>query len=185
MNNIIGYARVSKKEQSLNLQRDALEKAGCNKIFTDKISGATEKRPGLDACFSTLKPGDLLVVWRLDRIGRSLKHLVLLMEELKEKNILFKSTCEAIDTTTTTGMLIFNMFALIAEFERGLIRERTQAGLNAARARGRTGGRIPVKSTDPKVLTAKKMHKNHGMSIKEICKTLNLSRASVYRYVAL
>lgn len=188
MTKLIGYARVSSTQQELQLQLDALEKAGCSKdkIFVDKISGAKSQRPGLDKCFSELKKGDTLVVWRLDRLGRSMHHLVVLIEDLRQKGISFKSICDgAIDTTTASGELIFNIFSSLAQFERRLIQERTKAGLEAARSRGRSGGRKKIQSTDPKVLTAKKMHKNHGMSINDICKTLKISRASFYRYITL
>jgi len=188
MSKLIGYARVSTQEQELQLQLDALEKVGCEKsqIFVDKISGAKTQRPGLDECLSILKTGDTLIVWRLDRLGRSMHHLVSLVEELRQKGIGFKSICDgAIDTTTASGELIFNIFSSLAQFERRLIQERTKAGLDAARARGKTGGRNKIATNDPKVLMAKKMHKDHGMSIRDICKTLKISRASFYRYVAL
>lgn len=188
MPELIGYARVSTKEQELQLQLDALEKAGCakSKIFVDKISGSKAERPGLDECLSELKTGDTLIVWRLDRLGRSMHHLVLLIEDLRQKGISFKSICDgSIDTTTASGELIFNIFSSLAQFERRLIQERTRAGLEAARSRGRNGGRKKIMNTDPKVLTAKKMHKDHGMSIDDICKTLKISRASFYRYITL
>ena len=140
----------------------------------------------MDKCLSELKKGDTLVVWRLDRLGRSMHHLVVLIEDLRQKGISFKSICDGvIDTTTASGELIFNIFSSLAQFERRLIQERTKAGLEAARSRGRSGGRKKIQSTDPKVLTAKKMHKNHGMSINDICKTLKISRASFYRYITL
>lgn len=188
MNKLIGYARVSTQDQDLSLQLDALEKIGChkNKIFIDKISGAKAQRPGLDKCLSELQKGDTLVVWRLDRLGRSMHHLVLLIENLKEKGISFKSICDgAIDTTTASGELVFNIFSSLAQFERRLIQERTRAGLQAARARGKQGGRKKIENTHPKVLMAKKMHQNHAMSINDICKTLKISRASFYRYLTL
>jgi DNA invertase Pin-like site-specific DNA recombinase len=186
MSRLIGYARVSTQEQELQLQLDALEKAGCDKskIFMDKISGTKAERPGLNKCLAELKPGDTLMVWRLDRLGRSMPHLVSLIEGLKSKNIGFKSICDgAIDTTTASGELIFNIFSSLAQFERRLIQERTRAGLETARARGRKGGRKKVEATNPKVQMAKNMHKDHGMSIDDICKTLKISRASFYRYV--
>ena len=188
MSSLIGYARVSRETQDLDLQLDALKKAGCpeNKIFVDKISGSKSERPGLRECLSELKAGDTLVVWRLDRLGRSMKHLVSLVENLKQQKISFKSICDGvIDTTSASGELIFNIFSSLAQFERRLIQERTKAGLDAARSRGKRGGRKAIENTDPKVLMAKKMHKNHGMSIDDICKTLKISRASFYRYVAL
>ena len=188
MSKLIGYARVSTREQDLQLQLDALEKVGClkSRIFVDKVSGAKAERPGLNECLAELKCGDTLIVWRLDRLGRSMHHLVLLIEDLRQKGISFKSICDgSIDTTTASGELIFNIFSSLAQFERRLIQERTRAGLEAARARGKQGGRRKIKNTDPKVLTAKKMHKNHGMSINDICKTLKISKASFYRYVSL
>ena len=188
MSSLIVYARVSRETQDLDLQLDALKKAGCpeNKIFVDKISGSKSERPGLRECLSALKAGDTLVVWRLDRLGRSMKHLVSLVENLKQQEISFKSICDGvIDTTSASGELIFNIFSSLAQFERRLIQERTKAGLDAARSRGKRGGRKAIENTDPKVLMAKKMHKNHGMSINDICKTLKISRASFYRYVAL
>lgn len=133
-----------------------------------------------------MQSGDTLLVWRLDRLGRSMPHLVSLIEELKAKKIGFKSICDgAIDTTTASGELIFNIFSSLAQFERRLIQERTKAGLEAARSRGRQGGRKKIANTNPKVLMAKNMHKDHGMSIGDICKTLNISRASFYRYINL
>lgn len=188
MSRLIGYARVSRNEQELNLQLDALEKAGCKKdqIFIDKISGAKAERPGLEKCLAEIQPGDTLLVWRLDRLGRSMPHLVSLIEDLRSKKIGFKSICDgAIDTTTASGELIFNIFSSLAQFERRLIQERTKAGLDAARARGRQGGRKRIENTNPKVVMAKNMHKDHGMSIDDICRTLKISRASYYRYLSL
>lgn len=188
MTRIIGYARVSRNEQELNLQLDALEKAGCkkDKIFVDKISGAKTERPGLEKCLAEIQPGDTLLVWRLDRLGRSMPHLVSLIEDLRSRNIGFKSICDgAIDTTTASGEFVFNIFSSLAQFERRLIQERTIAGLEAARARGRNGGRKKVEATNPKVIMAKNMHKDHGMSIDDICETLKISRATFYRYISL
>jgi DNA invertase Pin-like site-specific DNA recombinase len=188
MSRLIGYARVSTNEQDIFLQLDALKKAGCNEklIFVDKASGARAERPGLDACLKTLTAGDTLLVWRLDRLGRSMPHLVTLVENLLKKDIAFKSICDgSIDTTTASGELVFNIFSSLAQFERKLIQERTRAGLKAARARGRKGGRKPILNSDPRVQTAKRMHKDHGMSIEKICKTLKISRATFYRYVTL
>ena len=137
----IGYCRVSSNDQTLNLQKDALKKAGCEKIFSDTVSGAKESRPGLAQCLDQLRKGDTLVVWRLDRLGRSLKHLLTLVEDFSTRGIGFVSLTEAIDTTTSGGKLVFSIFGAIAEFERQIIRERTNAGLAAARGRGRKGGR--------------------------------------------
>lgn len=188
MSKIVGYARVSTQEQELQLQIDALEKAGCekNKIFLDKISGAKAERPGLAKCLAALESGDTLIVWRLDRLGRSMSHLIALVDDLRVKGIGFKSICDGdINTTTASGELIFNIFSSLAQFERRLIQERTKAGLDAARSRGKKGGRKKMDNTNPKVLMAKNMHKDHGMSIDNICKTLKISRASFYRYLGL
>src|SRR2546428_930667 len=146
---LIGYARVSTQDQTIHLQKDALEKIGCTKIFTDTISGAKAGRPGLTEALAYVREGDTLVVWRLDRLGRSLKHLIETITALNNRKIGFKSIQENIDTTTSGGKLIFHIFGALAEFERDIIKERTQAGLQAARARGRLGGR-------PKALNQKK-----------------------------
>ena len=186
MGRLIGYARVSTAEQDLQLQLDALDKAGCDEIFKDKVSGARTKRPGLDACVAALEPGDTLVVWRLDRLGRSMPHLVGLVEELLGKGIGFRSLQDgAVDTTTASGELMFHIFSSLAQFERRLIQERTQAGLVAARARGRLGGRRPIRADDPRVVTAKRLHQDRQLSINEMCKTLGISRPTFYRYLAL
>ena len=184
---LIGYARVSTNGQELKLQLDALEKAGCPKklIFVDKVSGAKAARPGLDACLQELREGDTLIAWRLDRLGRSVRHLIDLVEQLRQRKVGFKSLCDgAIDTTTASGELIFNVFACLSQFERRLIQERTRAGLEAARARGRKGGRKPIAPNDPRIQTAKRMHGDKSMSIADICTTLRISRATFYRYVS-
>ena len=188
MGRLIGYARVSTGDQDLKLQLDALKTAGCRDvgIYTDKASGTRASRPGLDACIAVLGPGDTLVVWRLDRLGRSMPHLVGLVEELLGKGIGFRSLQDgAIDTTTASGELMFNIFSSLAQFERRLIQERTHAGLAAARARGRLGGRKPIRADDPRVVTAKRLHKDRSLSIDQICKTLGISRPTFYRYLAL
>lgn len=188
MTRIIGYARVSTQDQDLQLQLDALELAGCekNKIFTDKVSGSKTDRPGLEKCLAELSEGDTLLVWRLDRLGRSMSHLIGLIEELRGRGVGFRSICDgAIDTTTASGELIFNIFSSLAQFEKRLIQERTKAGLASARARGRTGGRKKLEPNDPKVLMAKKMHKDPEMSIDDICKILKISQPSFYRYIAM
>ncbi len=184
----VGYARVSSQAQDLQLQIDALRKAGCAEehIFIDKVSGARTERPGLNACLNALQPGDTLTVWRLDRLGRSMPHLVTLVEDLLKRKIGFRSLCDgAMDTTTASGELMFNLFSSLAQFERRLIQERTRAGLAAARVSGRKGGRKHTLSDDPRVKTAKRMHKDHGMSINHICQILKISRATFYRYIAL
>lgn len=186
MGRLIGYARVSTTEQDLRLQLDALNKAGCVKVFEDKASGARSKRPGLEACVAALEPGDTLVVWRLDRLGRSMPHLVSLVEELLGNGIGFRSLLDgALDTTTASGELMFHIFSSLAQFERRLVQERTTAGLAAARARGRLGGRPAITAADPRVAAAKRLHKDHSLSIDDICKTLGISRPTFYRYLAL
>lgn len=185
---MVGYARVSTNGQELKLQLDDLLKAGVAKkdIFTDKASGSKSSRPGLDACLQQLKPGDTLLVWRLDRLGRSLRHLIDLVEDLRQREVGFKSVCDgAIDTTTASGDLIFNIFSSLAQFERRLIQERTKAGLTAARARGRNGGRPSIPLDHPSVVAAKKMHADKTMPVGDICKMLRISRPTLYRYVAL
>lgn len=186
MGKLLGHARVSTGEQDLQLQLDALNEAGCEFVFRDKASGARTQRPGLDACAAALEPGDTLVVWRLDRLGRSMPHLVTLVQELLGKGIGFRSLQDgAIDTTTASGELMFNIFSSLSQFERRLIQERTQAGLAAARARGRLGGRKPISPDDPRVVTAKRLHKDRSLSIDQICATLGISRPTFYRYLAL
>lgn len=178
----IGYARVSTLEQNLDLQVKALEKEGCGKIFQDKVSGVKAERPQLQQALNYIREGDTLVIWRLDRLGRSLKHLIELVGDLEEKGISLKSLTESIDTGTNGGKLIFHIFGALAEFERNLIRERTLAGLKAARARGRVGGR-------PKKLDAKKqaillrLYEERELSINEICETMGVSRPTLYKYV--
>lgn len=179
---LVGYARVSTPEQSMDLQIDALKAAGCEKIYQDVASGAKAKRNGLDEALKYLREGDVLVVWRLDRLGRSLKHLIEVVTLLNEKSIGFRSLQESIDTTTPGGKLIFHVFGALAEFEREIIRERTRAGLTAARARGRKGGR-PVKMTEKKIKMARALYADKSNEIKEICKTLGISRSTLYRYL--
>src|ERR1700712_5516244 len=145
---LIGYARVSTHEQNLDLQEDALKAAGCQKVYTDKTRGTKAERPGLEKALADVRPGESLVVWKLDRLGRSLKHLIGTVTDLSNRGVGFRSLQEAIDTTTSGGKLIFHVFGALAEFERDLIRERTQAGLQAARARGRVGGRPKAKTLD-------------------------------------
>ena len=179
---LVGYARVSTSDQTLNLQRDALEHIGCSKIFTDTISGSTTERQGLDAALAYVREGDTLVVWRLDRLGRSLKHLIETITKLNNRKIGFKSITENIDTTTSGGKPVFHIFGALAEFERDIIRERTNAGLQAARARGRLGGR-PKALNREKASIAQALYKDKTNSIADICKTLNISRATLYRYI--
>src|SRR5437660_4191883 len=182
---LIGYARVSTQDQTLDLQKDALEKIGCSKIFTDTASGATTQRLGLDEALNYVREGDTLVVWRLDRLGRSLKHLIETITHLNNRKIGFMSITENIDTTTSGGKLIFHIFGALAEFERDIIRERTNAGLAAARARGRLGGRPKAQTlnSQKKVALAQSLYDDKNNMIDEICKTLHISRATLYRYI--
>jgi DNA invertase Pin-like site-specific DNA recombinase len=184
---LIGYARVSTQDQTLNLQKDALERIGCNKIFTDTASGAKAERKGLEEAIAYVREGDTLVVWRLDRLGRSLKHLIETITDLNNRKIGFKSIQENIDTTTSGGKLVFHIFGALAEFERDIIRERTNAGLQAARARGRLGGRPKAKTlnTPKKVAMAQSLYDNKNNTIDEICKTLDISRSTLYRYIQI
>jgi DNA invertase Pin-like site-specific DNA recombinase len=178
---LIGYARVSTDDQNLDLQRDALQKAGCEQIFTDTVSGTKAERKGLTDALSHLRSGDTLVVWRLDRLGRSLRHLIDTVTALQERGIGFKSLRESIDTTTSGGKLVFHIFGALAEFEREIIRERTQAGLSAARSRGKSGGR-PKALTEKQVQMLNNLAADKDRSVEEICKTLGISRTTFYRY---
>jgi DNA invertase Pin-like site-specific DNA recombinase len=185
---LVGYARVSSNGQELQLQLDALKNAGVAKaeVFTDKVSGSKAARPGLEKCLQQLKPGDTLLVWRLDRLGRSIRHLIDLVADLHQRGVRFKSLCDgAIDTTTASGELIFHVFSALAQFERRLIVERTNAGLTAARARGRLGGRPPMSLDDPRIQTAKRLHADRSMVVGDICKTLQISRPTLYRWLAV
>jgi DNA invertase Pin-like site-specific DNA recombinase len=180
---LIGYARVSTNEQNLDLQRDALKKAGCEQIYTDNVSGTKAERKGLTEALSHLREGDTLVVWRLDRLGRSLRHLIDTVTEFQTRGIGFKSVTESIDTTTSGGKLIFHIFGALAEFEREIIRERTNAGLSAARQRGRKGGRR-TKLTPKQLQIARELYESkQTTNVADICKTLGISRATFYRYV--
>lgn len=181
----IGYARVSTKEQSLDLQKDALEKEGCTKVYSEQISGAKAERPKLDEMIGQLRSGDVIVVWKLDRLGRSLRDLVNLISKFQEMGVGFKSLQDNIDTTTPTGRLTFHLFAALAEFERDIISTRTKAGLAAARARGRKGGRpkgLSKKAKD-KARLAESLYKEKERSITEICNHLEISKPTLYRYL--
>jgi len=181
----LGYARVSTKDQHLELQIDALTKAGCEKIFQDIASGARTERPALNEMINHLRPGDVLVIWKLDRLGRSLNHLIGLVNDLMKKNIGLQSLHDPIDTTTAQGRLSFNLFASLAEFERDLIRERTQAGLSAARARGRNGGRpkgIPQKA-EATACAAETLYKEGRLSVNEISEKLGIAKSTLYAYL--
>ena len=179
---LIGYARVSTHDQNLDLQKDALEKAGCKKIYVEQMSGSSRIRPELEKTLEMLRNGDTLVVWRLDRLGRSLKHLIELITKLEQREIGFKSLMESMDTTTSGGKLVFHIFGALAEFEHNLIRERTSAGLAAARARGRNGGR-PLKLDEKKRELAIKLYNERERSIKEICQIMGVSKPTLYSYI--
>ena len=188
MGRMIGYARVSTSDQDVSLQREALRRAGCSEeqSFCDTASGAHAARPGLEACLQCLAPGDILLVWRLDRLGRSMAHLVALIEALLQRQVGFRSLGDgAIDTTTASGELVFHIFSALAQFERRLIQERTRAGRAAARARGRPGGRRALRPENPRVQMAYTMYTDHSWTVPELCQTLRISRATCYRYVAL
>jgi DNA invertase Pin-like site-specific DNA recombinase len=178
----VGYARVSRQDQNLDLQRRELEAADCEKIFEERVSSRKERRPVLQEALDYLRTGDVLVVWRLDRLGRSLKELIELVGDLQERGVEFKSLRESLDTTTPGGKLVFHVFASIAEFERDIIRERTMAGLEAARARGRKGGRKPVMD-ERKIALASNLMKARVMPVSEVCEAVGVSRATLYRNV--
>lgn len=185
---LIGYARVSTHEQTLDLQLDALAKAGCDptRTYPDKISSSKADRPGLKQALSQLRAGDTLVVWRLDRLGRSLQELIALVNSIHAKGAGFKSLTENMDTTTSGGKLVFHFFGALAEFERDIIRERTNAGLAAARVRGRKGGR-PKLAVDAakrkKIEMGKALHADPTNTVEDICETLHVSRSTFYRWV--
>ena len=178
---LVGYARVSTTDQHLDLQKDALLAVGCERIFTDTASGAKAQRLGLADALQCCRRGDTLVVWKLDRLGRSLPHLVETVRGIAARDIGFKSLQESIDTTTTGGKLVFHIFASLAEFERDIIRDRTKAGLSAARARGRKGGR-PAGVDERKKKAALALKKDSGRSVKEICGIVGISRNTYYKY---
>jgi len=179
---LVGYARVSTPDQKLTLQKDALRKAGCTRIFSDVASGAQASREGLEKVLAFLRERDTLVVWKLDRLGRSLKHLIEMVTALQARKIGFRSLQEHLDTTTSGGKLVFHVFGALAEFEHDLVQDRTRAGLAAARARGRKGGRRRVMD-DKKVAMAVSLLQNPETSVADVCKTLQVSRATLYRYL--
>ncbi len=179
---LVGYARVSTDDQNLALQVDALTQAGCDRIFEDRLGGAVAQRPGLSDALSFVRTGDTLVVWRLDRLGRSLKNLIEVVGGLEEQGIGLRSLHEAIDTTTSTGRLVFQIFGALAEFERNLIRERTLAGLAAARARGRQSGR-PKKLDAAQVQHLYDLYDARNRPIAEICRLVGISRPTLYDYL--
>ena len=181
----IGYARISTKDQSLSMQVDALEKAGCTQIHEEIASGAKTARPVLEEIIRNLREGDTLVIWKLDRLGRNLAHLIHLTTKLIEKRVGLISLNDPIDTTTSQGRLIFGIFASLAEFERELIRERTQAGLKSARARGRNGGRPRGMSQEAieKAKIAEALYKNGSIPVKKIAEQLGISKTTLYLYL--
>ena len=179
---LIGYARVSTDDQNLDLQKDALTQLGCNRIMEDRLSGAGAERPGLKSALDYARPGDVLVVWRLDRLSRSLKDLIEMVALLESKGVGLKSLQESIDTSSSSGKLVFHIFGALAEFERNLIRERTQAGLQAARARGRKGGRPKALNSDKRAL-AVKLYDEKQHTIDQICRMMGVSKPTLYKYI--
>lgn len=182
MSHRYGYARVSTVDQDPQLQLDALNRAGCARIFTDHASGKLDRRPALDELLATVLADDVVIVWRLDRLGRSLRHLIEVVTDLGERGVGFRSLTESIDTTTAGGRLVFHVFGAMAEFERELIRERTAAGLAAARARGRVGGRPTVMSPE-KLEVARTMYNSRQHTLAAIAETIGVSRATLYRHL--
>lgn len=181
----IGYARVSTKDQTLDLQVDALKKAGCIKVVSEVMSGANAERPTLNKLLDSLRAGDLLIIWKLDRLGRSLTHLIQIVNDLLTRKVGLKSLNDPIDTTTAHGRLVFNIFASLAEFERDMIRERTNAGLAAARARGRKGGRpkgIPG-DAEPTAYAAETLYREGKLSSQQIADRLSISKSTLYSYL--
>lgn len=178
----VDYARFSTADQYLRMQEDALKSAGCEEIYTDIASGAKSQRPGSDKALNYLREGDTLIVWKLDRLGRSIQHLIQNIAALQDKKIYFKCLQETIDTTTSGGKLIFHIFSALAEFERDLIRERTEAGLKAARARGRMGGRPPLLD-NRQINRMIEMYNEQKNTVGEICKIYDISRPSFYNYL--
>ena len=179
---LIGYMRVSTGEQSLDLQRDALVSAGCDRVYEDVCSGRATERPGLSQALEVARDGDALVVWKLDRIGRSLPHVVGLVGDLQKRGVGLKVLTGDVDTTTATGRLVFGIFATLAEFERDLIHERTMAGLAAARARGRAGGR-PRVMTKQKLKAAMALMADRDNAARDVAKQLGVSVSTLYAYV--
>ena len=177
---LIGYARVSTEDQSLDLQRDALMERGCERVFEEKASGKDAERPQLRAMFEYLREGDTVVVWKLDRLGRSMRDLLELTEQMQERGVGFVSIKDGIDMTTATGRLYFHLMACLSEFERDLISERTKAGLAAARARGRQGGRKPADAK--KLEQAYILYDSNTLSVADICKMTGISESTFYRY---
>ena len=179
---LIGYARVSTGDQSLTLQIDALEEAGCERVFQDQVSGIANTRPNLNQAINFARPGDTLVVWRLDRLSRSLRDLIETVTLLESRGVQLKSLHESIDTASSSGKLIFHLFGALAEFERNLIKERTLAGLQAARARGRKGGRPPSLDVKKRKL-AVKLYNDKNYSVNQVCQVMGISKPTLYKYV--
>lgn len=179
---LVGYARVSTQDQSPALQLDALTAAGCDRVFEEQASGAQRERPQLQAALDYMHAGDTLVVWRLDRLARSLKQLIETVEALESRQIGIRSVTEAIDTTTSGGRLVFHLFAALAEFERAIIRERTKAGLASARARGRLGGR-PRALSDGDLQAAKAMMRDPAITVEQVAKRLGVAPSTLYRHL--
>lgn len=179
---LIGYARVSTDDQNLDLQKDALTRSGCERILVDQQSGVKAERPGLKAALDYARKGDTLVVWRLDRLSRSLKDLIEIVTQLEARGIGLKSLHEALDTSSSSGKLVFHIFGALAEFERNLIRERTQAGLLAARVRGRRGGRPKALEANKRVL-AVQLYEEKKHTVKQICQMMGISKPTLYKYV--
>lgn len=178
----VGYVRVSRNEQNPEMQRNELEASGCERIFEERISSRKESRPQLEAALDYCREGDRLVVWKLDRLGRSIKELIELVNSLEERGVEFKSSRESLDTSTPGGKLVFHVFASMAEFERDVIRERTMAGLESARVRGRKGGRKPVMD-EKKIALASKLMRDREMPISEVSDAVGVSKATIYRYL--
>lgn len=182
---IIGYARVSTRDQNLDLQLDALQKEKCDKIYKEVISGAKSERPVLQEMLNQVRPGDVIVIWKLDRLGRSLRNLVDIVSQLIKQNVGLKSLHDNIDTTTPQGRLTFNIFASLAEFERDLISERTKAGLESARARGRNGGKPKglSKEAEATACAAETLYKEGKLSVNQIAKQLGIAKNTLYKYL--
>lgn len=181
----IGYIRVSTPEQREAFQKKALKEAGCEELFIDKSTRSASSRKGLEEALLFVRPGDMMVVWKLDCLSSSLKHLIKTLNILKERGVHFISLTEKIDTTTPDGQWTFHLIGILAEFERGLLRARTNTGLAAGRARGRNGGRPKKLPSNEKVILAQRMHADKSISIRDICSTLGISRATLYRYVGM
>ena len=178
----IGYARISTTDQNLDLQIDALRNAGCERIYTETASGVRDDRPELARMMDTFRTGDVLTVWRLDRLGRSTQHLIGLVNDLASRGVQFRSLTEHLDTTTPGGVLVFTVFAGVAQFERDLIRERTKAGIEAARLRGRLGGR-PRKLTHNQARELQQLHASHTISVANLCRMYGISKTTLYRII--